>query len=239
MAVAVSASGFSASARHMADSFGIELRVLDEISETDVSDWTTMSTFGVSQKSVTVVDTEIYFFQDTPPLTARVAASVERGDSDSLPLVSWPHCQKTNVGEIFDAAKSENPELFASLYDEPATLEVSDSSNPRVGIATQQGYFPLASLKFRCEPASEEAHLPVVRIAEYKTPSGAPTQIVEFGGQVVGGDITISLVRHPDGTTTVAVEGDDDVLGDVSSATLDVEFADGTQHATDTVGPGH
>lgn len=215
VAVAVTSAGFTTGAQNTARRLGIELRVVEDITVSDVVSWCRLQHLDVKLVESRAATFDVRTFADMPPLAPslpfhRLESLTDvpldipiftLWDARNSPPPSEPQwgTAKQLYDLAFDALR-HSPEFDLAQWSDwtDVRLPMSTQDTPTVAVNTVKGLFPLAHFEVIVQVRTVSTQVPVT-IREVTDDRGRSMQVaeavVEYGGQ----RCTVSLVKSDDG----------------------------------------
>ncbi len=213
--IAVSSTGFSPAASRVAAHAGIQLRVLSELTATDLFSWMGAGTMEVRLRTFRITHASVDLDSSLAPDTRLSEAAIARLQSmtDGTPVL-WSKVDG-RLFSLHDAWLALGPQAFESDLQSGEvrnlTLGVA-YRNPakRYQIETNAGLADIEKITFRGQFWFFDQTIPIDKIYEYKERDSTLAERVAFAVDVGAGPINIAFDRTEDGRlySVSAVEAD-------------------------------
>lgn len=216
-AVAVSASGFSASARNLARSKQIDLRSLEELDPHIVFDWLTDQTIGHRTRHVDVVGASVNLGESTTEIDWTTLASIlekvrtlqihEKGlEQESKIFAHKTDLTLVSVDDILDLMPHFGARFDAMLSDLPPgeekriILTIDFEGDAKFALPLDTGLVDVDSIQLDAIFSYDEDQTPIRRYL-YQANSGTMMENAEATIMSEGIRVTIGFHMTPDGST--------------------------------------
>jgi len=207
-AVAVSRSGFTATARARAQAKGIELRTLEEVNSASVWDWLDIAFMAVRVNNLAMTGAQI-LLPDTVPAEAEAAALsiVSSAAADSPILVRTSDGTPASLNDVWRAAPQSD--LLCSLLPGETKrgavhMAPSDPSQWYI-IPIQGGTVAIAEIVLEGNFRVDEREVPITRF-EYLGEDGALVEGTEVEITHEGSTVKMGVHSAPDGKMLLTVQ---------------------------------
>jgi hypothetical protein len=238
-AVAVSAGGFSAGARNLARSKGVDLRSLEELGPDLVYDWLTAQTLDHRTRHVDLIGASFHL-GDTPAETdpAALASLLEKIDAlrtseaglrqDRKIFARKTDLTLVSVDDILDLMPGFGARFDAMLSDVPPgeekriVLTIDFGGDAVFALPLDSGLLDVESIELDALFSYDETQIPIRRYL-YQDDTGTITENAQ--ATIVSGEsrVTIGFHMTPDGSTLgLTVEPAGDTLPRLMDLTFDL-----------------
>jgi len=225
LAVAVTGSGgFTAGARTMANSLGIELRTVEAVTVEDVVGWCSLTHIDVRLHRTIEPDLKVDFFDNTPPL-ADQSSYMDSEEDLQLPLdtpffipldpvssqpaneARWLTGKELHAFGMHAMFEQEDRPDFSEWTH--VSMTMSTPETPTVAVRTKQGLFPVARVTVTAQARIEKTRVPV-SVHEVTDHNGETTQVVQAMVEYEGRESTVSFVHTGEGVAVMIEDREPD-----------------------------
>ncbi len=210
-AIAVSTSGFSASAIEYAKNTGIELRTYGAVNPNEIVLWFGFNTLTTTHHMVDFVHTQIIPFDKDVEIAPDIKSIIEHTFTEKTKIFDfgngkeevsvWDLCCQTfndNAKEMYEDIKPDTPPVQKSI-----ALELKGKP---IRIKSNKGYVEVKELRIVAKLSIIINEHPLTRIAEYKDGEKVIAKTAEFEFKVEDNIMSLDLHKfEPSGEQRIAL----------------------------------
>lgn len=169
---AVSTTGFASGAPEIADSGGIELREVHDLTQENVATWLLIESMPLIEPSSRLVHVVLYAGDKEPEPRRKLFDEIVRSKSNEPILWQIENKEYYTILQAFRGALSEKEDVFDAVDEggpaRPLIMQVLyPNDNSRFVINTELGDVRVIRIDFHAELSVKTTQIPVARLSDY------------------------------------------------------------------------